>query len=77
MDAGTATADREAAARRYDGWFDSGWGARAWPVEAAAVLNPRSAWGRLDRPGRREPYRSGCFLPANHVARLATVEVAR
>lgn len=167
---------REAAARRYDTWFDTGWGARAWPVEmravldavgpvtrrrvlevgcgtgrlaaaladqgadvlgvdldagmlsvaagrvpgrlvradatrlpvatgsvdaavtlatlefahdpavvlaemaravrpggriVAAVLNPRSPWGMLDRPGRREPYRSGCFLPAGELARMA------
>ena len=37
----------------------------------AAVLNPRSPWGLLDRPGRREPYRSGCFLDAAALLRLA------
>lgn len=36
-----------------------------------AVLHPRSPWGLLDRPGRREPYRSGCFLPARDVVPLA------
>ncbi len=29
----------------------------------AAVLNPASPWGLLDRPARRAPYSAGCFLP--------------
>ncbi|HUY51166.1 MAG TPA: class I SAM-dependent methyltransferase [Streptosporangiaceae bacterium] len=29
----------------------------------AAVLNPASLWGLLDRPAHRDPYTSGCFLP--------------
>jgi SAM-dependent methyltransferase len=29
----------------------------------AAVLNPASPWGLLDRPARRVPYAGGCFLP--------------
>jgi SAM-dependent methyltransferase len=28
----------------------------------AAVLNPASLWGILDRPARRAPYSGGCFL---------------
>ena len=35
----------------------------------AAVLNPASLWGLLDRPAHRAPYTSGCFLP--HASLLA------
>lgn len=37
---------RDTAARRYDAWFAIGWGARAWPVEAAAVLDAIGAKSR-------------------------------
>jgi SAM-dependent methyltransferase len=37
---------------------------------AAAVLNPASPWGILDRPARRAPYTSGCFLPRGDLLAL-------
>ena len=36
----------------------------------AAVLNPASPWGVLDRPARRPPYSSGCFLPREDLLAL-------
>jgi SAM-dependent methyltransferase len=36
----------------------------------AAVLNPASLWGILDRPARRAPYASGCFLPRDGLLAL-------
>lgn len=36
----------------------------------AAVLNPASLWGILDRPARRAPYTSGCFLPPGDLLTL-------
>ena len=36
----------------------------------AAVLNPASLWGLLDRPARRAPYASGCFLPRDDLLAL-------
>lgn len=36
----------------------------------AAVLNPRSVWGLLDRPARRDPYAKGCFVTRAELAHL-------
>lgn len=36
----------------------------------AAVLNPVSLWGILDRPARRAPYSGGCFIPRRDLLAL-------
>jgi SAM-dependent methyltransferase len=36
----------------------------------AGVLNPRSLWGVLDRPTRRDPYHGASFLRARQLRRL-------
>jgi SAM-dependent methyltransferase len=36
----------------------------------AAVLNPTSLWGLLDRPTRHDPYQRGCFLDRAELLRL-------